>query len=1639
LASLALAGLLATCPLAAQDQPEDGVVVQPVAPDEVAPDEVAPGLDPDSFYGKESSEGVYVRDSALALEKFALAQRMERLKEWNKSADLYQEVVERYPDRVVPARTGKDGQIVQYTSVTRGVMERLAKWPREGLDVYRARYEPAARSLLDAATAPAAGAGAGRGDLAEMHKVFYRYFVTDAARDAGLRLVDINVERGEFQAAARLADELLKWHPGLSADQRPAVLYRAALAHRLSGDEAKATERLASLRQDHADALGTVRGQEVRLAESLARELQGLAAPPGDAGAAASSADSWTTLGGDASRGRITRAGGRPGARLFSVPLGKPAVRNLPPANRAQLEQVVAADNAAGMTIGVFPVVDRGELYFQDGTRVFARSVESGLALPGWAQTYPGDRDGQYVLPNAVGAPRTHQLALTLTDRAVLGVMGQPDRSLLSVGVPPAGEPRLVSLDRATGRENWLVALSGLELPPDLPEDQQKSIRSLQMSGAPLVVGDSVLVAARRGAQQAQFEDAWVLCFHLASGKYRWGSYVASANVAGAPWGMQAVSGGENAAQLAYANGRVYVLSNLGALAALDAYSGTIVWLNIYERGNGPMGEFDPFNGRGGRGAADMQAQVKPWAYNPVIVKDGHVFALPTEGNHLFVYDANTGEEVRRVTRADFGDAGMLLAVMPDGRVLLANDRQVFSLNWRNYDPDRGAASALAWRSAEFPSMRGRPFVTADFVFVPHAQKLERVDLKNGRNTERYPREHDRTWDDASEGPGNVLVTANHVIIAGASHVHGFTDLALARGRLDREVAAAPNDTGTRLRYAEVMFTAGEHATALAKLDEAVALLGGLASMRPGEGRDRVFNLALTFAQKLAGEMADAAIGPGAPAPKPEAVALLDAMYDRAAAAATAPQQQVHYRVGRARHAERMKDAPTAVRLYQEILSAGDLRPVPLLDEPGGGPTQAGAVAEEAIRNLLAKAGAAVYAPYEQAAARGLAEAQAAADAAADGAASKPDRLLAVAQTYPNASVAPQALLAAADAYEAAGHARPAVQVLRQMYFKYPQSPERARVIESMARNYLALPGRAEVAAARLAQGVALGGDLRLAKAMPLPDGRQLAPGTTFAEALAEVRTYSGQVAAAELPDFGLPVPALRPKAEDRANRRWPLPPAGAEPVIPGVRALAVPLRDFARPDRVVAWSDGGRLSIYAAGSDQPVGTSDAMADVPRGSAWLAEGLLVWHDRAVALVPEAGGNAVWRIDLADLPDVEVVRAGDVPAAAADAAQQQQRPQQLVRGPNGQIFRRNGQAFIVQNGNLRQLNPQPQVPGANRGPADPGAPEQVAEVRPLGDRVLVTTTTGRILSADTAGGRVAWQTRLSDRGFDRVIGNEDFTVVRVSDETTVRLIAMDTVTGQVRGAKPFNSQTGLVPCNMALSPDGTLVYTLPDRLVLRDLYKPWDAREREVTGPQNGTLPFLNAVAPDQLVIAEGRILALAETGNNNLGANKKFVRVHSLETGAPLTLRVPQDGQMVDVQLTADHESWDVSLRVIGSRLYVLNPQTVLCYDLDRPGEFWKGWVDDGDAEMFPNVRDVLFGKNHVVLLSEPGLPQPRRGEYQLLAFGRYPPKSGGTAESGRLDYDPRIIEKEPITQWQAAQGGFYYLTADGKLHFLKA
>src|SRR2546423_9516853 len=153
---------------------------------------------PSSLFARDSTEGVYVRDSAVAAEKMALAFRLEHLQEWSKAADVYQELLQQYADRVTPS-DDRDQRIYQYTSVAIAVQQKLAKWPREGVDAYRNKYETEATGMLEQAG----------NDPSALHKIVAQYFITDSARQAAIKLIDADMENGDFASAAWMGDRLL--------------------------------------------------------------------------------------------------------------------------------------------------------------------------------------------------------------------------------------------------------------------------------------------------------------------------------------------------------------------------------------------------------------------------------------------------------------------------------------------------------------------------------------------------------------------------------------------------------------------------------------------------------------------------------------------------------------------------------------------------------------------------------------------------------------------------------------------------------------------------------------------------------------------------------------------------------------------------------------------------------------------------------------------------------------------------------------------------------------------------------------------------------------------------------------------------------------------------------------------------------------------------------------------------------------------------------------------------------------------------------------------------------------------------------------------------------------------------------------
>lgn len=1523
-----------------------------------------------SLYGKDSLQGVYVKDSAVAVEKFALAERLERLREWNKSAEVYQEIIEQYPDRVVPSRVDADNQIVQYSSVVSAVQERLAKWPADGLAVYRNRYETAAQAILDQAPAD---------ETQALHRAANLFFVTDTAKAAALRLIDLQIQNGEFAAAAWLGDRLLQWHPNLETE-RPAVLYRVAIAHRLLGNNDLATARLDELSQKYSDSIGVIRGGEVKLADSLKVELATAAALQ------TAAADSWPMAFGNLSRDRVPATTNAGGARLFTVPINR-ALPRMAGASRQQIAEFDKGEREKGFATGILPVIDNGELFFQDNARIHALSLDSGLPLPGWAETYSGERGGKYSFSGAWPTPLGSQMAVTVTDNSVLAVLGQSDpRSQLFLQ-GGARESRLVCLDRASGKERWSFSARALA-------EDRSNARSMELAGTPIVVGNRVFITAQSGSG-VQFQRCEVVALDLTNGRLAWRSYIASASVNIQFFDVDSTSGDESTPQISYADGRVYVCSNLGATAALDGYDGTVIWLNLYPRNLPALNNM--FNARRGQMNAVSQRRPRPWAHNPVIVSGNRVFTLPRNSEYVYVYDASNGAELSRIGVKTFDAADTLVGVINE-KLLVGSAKTITCIDWTKFKPDAPIDDYRPWLK-EFAgsgptdaSIQGRAFLTSDSVWVPLSRRLTRINLKSGAAISAYPADG-RDWGD-EEGPGNLLLTQDHMVIAGSERVAVYTDLNLAMRKLDAEVAADAQSPQPRLRYAEVMFVAGKYDLTGAKLDEAIQLLGGKDALQSGPARDRLFNSSLNFARRLMTVDSQAA-------------ATIDGFFDRAALAAGNPQQQVVYRVARAGWAKQQKNDALELDLYQQLLTDAALRAENIGNTDGGPSTTAAYFAEREIAALLAR-NPKVYAGVDQAAQQQFDAVSGSGDA---------DKLLAVAQSFPNSRVAPQALFAAAAAYEGAGNAKSAIVVLRALQSRTLSNEQKLQCVESLARNYLLLPNRLEVASSRLSQASQIAPSGKLSRAISLPDGRNL-ENVTFAEAAAALKQLRRDQHREQTPTMSLP-PVV-----GGADR--PPDDAFVETVAPidGVTRLVRAVPDALRYDRVVAFG-GNSVRVFEPGKTEPL-FSVATPEVPLGCAWLGNNLLFWtQSRVVFCKGDDSGVAAWEMGLDQIPPIEISPADEEPMAEVeqDAA---------VAGRDELRIRRQNQIAIQQlrgrvRINARIINNQ-QV----RQPApEAAANEQILNnARTLSDRVIFTTNQGRIVALDLGDGSAIWQARPSDRPLERFMANEDFVAVLFYDDMSAQIAAFDATNGQTAFRRVFSRDT-VGPVNVALAADGKLIYLMPEQLVCRDLFDPSDraAYTRTIRAADGAPVFGMEPRGAGQLMIADDRIIALTDNG--------QFARLYSLEDGQPITVESKELQRSIERKLrTGAGSDWNVSLQIIGQRLFAMSAFTLMSNNLEanEPAVTYFGEPQERYL-----ARELWATNTHLLRIEEPADRAERRrqnrpGGLRISTFSRATDAKG--QESARLDHI-FVVSAPDVTGWQVVNGGVYYLTTDRKLHFL--
>lgn len=922
---------------------------------------------------------------------------------WSEAAMLLQQASDRHAETLV--RLGPDA----YAGTRRHVNATIAAWPDEGRTAYRTPFESEVDRAIDALSSPR--------DPVALMRVFERYFCTLAAARLADTIGPLAVESGDFDLAESVYRDVVENHPDR---ERFRVNYSAMLAvvAAIRGDvrNADATEtnpaRLAepkvakdaASKSDDAGPRGAARGDAPAgvMLEREGRDAADSAAPPSSTAPAAARIrwkgqdraleevlaavrsdfgtlrrpvpdSEWPIVGGNAQRNRISPSTIDGLGMLWRFPYRTPrADAGAEAARRDPDEDIRDAV--------IQPVVSDGLVFVQRLREITALRATTGEIA--WRASV--DEVARTDVDNLVDIPPGWD-AVTVEDARVYA-------SLPPVGRDGASSrnasSEVICLNAVTGGVVWRTR--------DTLLDGRSG--DVIFDSTPVVANGGVFVAARR-RRSFGFEDCYLYNLNARTGALQAQTHLGGASTGG--FGTQPAT--KTAACLH--GDTVYVTTNLGTIAAVSAYTGSVKWLRLYPR---TIPDAD-------RGLTRAGGETPPWVFQgPTWYRD-RVYALPTDASSLMVLDARDGQFLASVRRDSFADLEMLLGVQDRlacgvGGEVACYDLSTHSLRWSEPLPrDSRVLGRAAW-------VGGR-------LLVPTTRGLSTYDISDGGR-------QDAAWDADGE-PGNLLALPEQLLVSGARGLTAYVRKAEIWRSLRERVAASPSDPVPALELLEVCVRGGELTEAVSSLDEAVRR----ASVHPAGLESpiglRIFRGALNIASALSER--------GLLTPE-----LADRVFEHASLFPSDGAAHLLYRVRFADWFDRLGQPARAMQLYQQILADRSLRGLPI-ESDGARSVRAAAYAESRVAALIQRLGPAIYETLEAEARRAFEAARASGD---------PDLLFRIFETHPNSLAASAALVERGELLSRRRQPREAAASFMLAYERYPRSVDRPDLLRRIAEAY---------------------------------------------------------------------------------------------------------------------------------------------------------------------------------------------------------------------------------------------------------------------------------------------------------------------------------------------------------------------------------------------------------------------------------------------------------------------------------------------------------------------------------------------------------------------------------------------------------
>lgn len=680
---------------------------------------------------------------------------------WEPAVDLLIRISQERGTALTPIRPG------WYINVSRYCNLLLAALPRDGLTAYRKKIDRQAQAWLQEAR--------DKQDERLLRRIVRHAFCSSVGDEAVMLLARRAWERGNVTTARRFwklllprdeEDEDDDKSPAAVADLRypdtsipPAdIRVRLILCDILNGDLLRAKQLLAEFGQRHPKARGRLAGRSGRYHRILQTVLNEATTWP-----ERNPNGSFSTFAGNPARNGIAKQAPDVGVRRWRRKLHW---RSLPGPETPGLHNAMRHP-------ACFPVVWKDRVFVADAERIYGDHLDDGS--PPFGVSTNGDRERRKSSEPSGVSRRVHRKPTAESRESKAAddlksplAAGIADSANVLYSTALAGESPLPT-ERTLGREWFSLTIHRGRLYARLGSpitgratDETRAVRSRlvcldlkrgegkllwktasqslgpgwEFEGSPVVSGDHLYMVLRQRSPETQIH---VACFHAETGASVWQTRVGTAIAVGGE--------NENHAShllLTLAESRLFLSTNLGAVAALNARDGRLQWAVTYPSTN---------NREARRNAGDNDG-----APTPPLFHCGVVYVAPADADYLSALDAKTGAVLwRRQLRGGVQHlVGLCALEGEDAERLVVSGNRLWGL-----DPQTGT---IVWNVGfENPAGYGfgRGMIAGQNVFWPLRKEIIIADCRTGRVRRRI-----RLHRLQNGYGGNLIVVNNRLIVA---------------------------------------------------------------------------------------------------------------------------------------------------------------------------------------------------------------------------------------------------------------------------------------------------------------------------------------------------------------------------------------------------------------------------------------------------------------------------------------------------------------------------------------------------------------------------------------------------------------------------------------------------------------------------------------------------------------------------------------------------------------------------------------------------------------------------------------------------------------------------------------------------------